>query len=94
MNRCGLAQLRQRFIKEGFEVTHKGKTHNHRPKKLGRVDEASLIALACSPNPEGRKHWTLWLLRDTWSAIPQNETKTISHEIIRSILRKTKLSLC
>ena len=37
---------------------------NRRRKKLDGQGEAHLIALACSPPPEGRVSWTLQLLAD------------------------------
>ena len=54
LSRRGLEQLRQRFVEEGFETTLKGKPRGHKPKSLGGEDEARLIALVCSPKPEGR----------------------------------------
>jgi transposase len=92
LSRRGLEQLRQRFVEEGFEVTLAGRPRGHRPKKLDGKDEARLIALACSPKPEGRSRWTLRLLRDTWSTLAYTDVKTASHETIRRTLKKTKLS--
>jgi len=63
----GLEQLRQRFVEEGFEVTLAGKPRGHKPKKLGGADEARLIALVCSPKPDGRSRWSLRLLQSTWN---------------------------
>jgi transposase len=93
LSRRGLEQLRQRFVEEGFEVTLTGKPRGHRPKALGGADEARLIALVCSPKPDGRTRWTLRLLAKTWSTLAHTETKTISRETVRRTLKKTKLSL-
>ena len=93
LSRRGLEQLRQRFVEEGFEVTFAGKPRGHRPKALGGADEARLIALVCSPKPDGRTRWTLRLLTDKWSTLAYTETKTISRETVRRTLKKTKLSL-
>ena len=93
MSRRGMEQLRQRFVEEGFEVTLEGKPKGHRPKSLGGADEARLIALVCSPKPEGRTRWTLRLLQDTWSTLAYTETKSVSYETIRRTLKKTKLNL-
>jgi len=93
MSRRGVEQLRQRFVEEGFEATLEGKPKGHRPKALNGADEARLIALVCSPKPEGRSRWTLRLLQDTWSTLAYTETKTVSYETIRRTLKKTKLSL-
>ena len=93
LSRRGLEQLRQRFVEEGFEVTLTGKPRGHRPKKLSGEDEARLIALVCSPKPDGRTRWTLRLLADKWSTLAHTETKTISRETVRRTLKKTKLNL-
>ena len=93
MSHCGLARLRQRFVEEGFEVTLKRKPGSGRYKKLGGADEARLIALVCSPKPEGKMRWSLRLLRDTWSTLSHTEAKIISHETIRRTLKKMNLSL-
>jgi transposase len=88
-----LEQLRQRFVEEGFEVTLAGKPRGHKPKKLSGADEARLVALVCSPKPDGSTRWTLRLLADTWSTLAHTEAKTISRETVRRTLKKTKLNL-
>ena len=93
LSRRGLEQLRQRFVEEGFEATLAGKPRRHRPKALGGEDEARLIALACSPKPDGRARWTLRLLAKTWSTLAYTETKKISRETVRRTLKKTNLNL-
>ena len=93
LSRRGLEQLRQRFVEEGFETTLEGKPRGHRPRALGAKDEARLIALACSPKPEGRTRWTLRLLADTWKTLAYTDTKSVSYETIRRTLKKTKLNL-
>ena len=79
LSRRGLEQLRQRFVEEGFDVTFKGKPRGHKPRSLSGADEAHLIALVCSPKPEGRTRWSLRLLADTWKTLAYTETKTVSH---------------
>ena len=93
LSRRGLEQLRQRFVEEGFEVTLAGKPRGHRPKLLSGADEARVVALVCSPKPDGRTRWTLRLLADKWSTLAHTETKTISRETVRRTLKKTKLNL-
>jgi len=92
LSRRGLEQLRQRFVEEGFEVTLAGKPRGHRPKLLGGEDEARLIALACSPKPDGRTRWTLRLLADTWTTLAYTDVETLSYATVRRTLKKTKLN--
>jgi len=85
--------LQQRFVEEEFEATLEGKPRGHRPKVLGGEDEARLIALVCSPKPDGRTRWSLRLLAETWKTLAYTDVKSVSHETIRRTLKKTKLSL-
>ena len=85
-------RLRKRFIEGGIEMTLKGKPRLNLDKKRfdGEV-EAQLVALRCSEPEEGRSSWTLHLLADKMVAL--NYVESISHESVRQILKKTKLSL-
>jgi len=93
LSRRGLEQMRQRFVEEGFEVVFNGKPRGHKPRALSGEDEARLIALVCSPKPEGTARWSLRLLADTWKTLAYTDTKSISHETIWRTLKKTKLNL-
>jgi transposase len=84
--------LRQRFVEDGFEVTLEGKARGHRPRALTGEDEARLIALVCGPAPEGAARWTLRLVEDTWVTLDYTDTKTVSRETIRRVLKKTNLN--
>jgi hypothetical protein len=50
-----------------------------------------LITLACSDAPEGYERWTLRLLQDRF--VKLEIVKSVSHETIRTTLKKTRLSL-
>jgi transposase len=93
MHRRGIEELRQRFVEEGFEVTLEGKPRGHRPRALTREDEARLIALVCGPAPEGCDRWTLRLLADKWVALEHTDTKTVSRETIRRVLKRSNYSV-
>jgi transposase len=89
----GLEQLRQRFVEQGFEETFEGKPRGHRPKLLSGEDQARLIALVCSPKPDGQARWSLRLLASTWKTLAYTDVKSVSYETIRRTLKKTNLSL-
>jgi len=64
-----------------------------RPRRTGKLDEkgeAHLIALACSPAPEGHDHWTLRLLAG--KVVELGLAPSMSHEGIRKRLKKTPSS--
>ena len=64
---------------------------NRRRKKLDGQGEAHLIALACSPPPEGRVSWTFQMLADRlveWEIV-----EIISDETVRRTLKKRTQAL-
>ncbi len=80
-----------RFVEESFEVALNGRKGNRVYEKKTDGDfEAHLVALSCSEPPEGFARWSLRLLAD--KVVELEYTDNISHESIRRILKKTKLS--
>src|ERR1700734_4196119 len=61
-----VARTRQQLVEEGFEatLTHKYNLNSARPRIFDGAAEAKLIALTCSPAPEGFARWSLRLLED------------------------------
>src|ERR671911_249561 len=59
------------------------------PRKLDGEAEARLIALACSPPPEGQARWTLRVLAERMVVLGYVEA--VSHETVRTTLQETTL---
>jgi hypothetical protein len=61
-----VARTRQQLVEEGLEATlsHKYNPNSARPRIFDRAAKAKLIALACSPAPEGFARWSLRLLEE------------------------------
>ena len=80
--------IRKSFVEKGMAATlcRKKPEREYRHALDGEA-EAHLIALACSEPPEGRKVWSLRLLKDR--LIQLGHVDHISHETIRSVLKKT-----
>ena len=85
-------RVRKAFVEEGLEraLNHK-RPRQTRPSVFDGESEAQLIALACSPAPEGRSRWTMRLLADRLVELEVFET--VSHETVRQTLKKTNSSL-
>jgi hypothetical protein len=60
------------------------------PPKLDALQEARLIALACTPPPVGRAQWTLHLLAD--QVVLLEGMPPVSRELVRRTLKKTTSS--
>ena len=85
-------RVRQRFVEQGFDAALDRKKRLTPPRavKLDGRGEARLIALACSPPPEGRVRWTMKLLADR--LVELEVVESISDETVRVALKKTSCS--
>ncbi len=86
-----IERVRRQFVEEGLEAAlTRRRPRREYQRKLDGDGEAHLIALACSPAPEGRKRWTLQLLADRMVALEYVEE--LSDETVRRVLKKTNSS--
>jgi transposase len=61
--RMTVMRVRQQFAAEGLDATlHRKRPTGRQYRKLDGKQEAALVALACSPAPDGRARWTMALL--------------------------------
>ena len=79
--------IKRRFAEEGLAGVLQDRTQANRYRKLDDRGEAHLIALACSPAPEGHEHWTLRLLAG--KVVELGLAPSLSHETVRLHLKKT-----
>ncbi len=85
-----VANLRQRFVLEGFELALNGhSTRNHRRRKVDGECEARIIATLCGPTPTGQGRWSLRLLAD--QVVEAEIIDGISHETVRQTLQANEL---
>ena len=85
-----VARIRQRFAAGGLDAAVSEKTRCGAPPKLDGKQEALIIALACSPAPEGETRWTLRRL--TERVVGLEIAQAVSRETIRRLLKKTSSS--
>jgi len=87
-----VARTRQLLVQEGFEATLKRKynPNSARPRIFDGAAEAKLIALACSPAPEGFARWTLRLLEE--KVVELSIVEKASDNTIGRTLKKTSLN--
>ena len=87
-----IRDVRKRFSEQGLETAlRRKKPDREYEHSLDGEAEAHLIALACSQAPEGHTRWTLRLLKKGMQE--KQYVDTISHETIRTTLKKRNLSL-
>ena len=87
-----VARTRQQLVEEGFEATlsRKYNPNSARPRIFDGAAEAKLIALACSPAPEGFARWSLRLLEE--KVVELNIVEKASDNTIGRTLKKTSLN--
>jgi len=84
-------RVRKQWVEEGLEaVLSRRKPSGRQYRKLDGAQEARLIALACSPPPEGRARWTMQLLADR--LVELKIVDGISDDTVHRTLKKTTSS--
>ena len=87
-----VTRTRKAFVEGNLDIAlRRRKTRRQYENKLDHEQEAHLVALARSKAPSGRDRWSLRLLRDKY--IEMGFVNSISHETVRTTLKKMSLSL-
>jgi hypothetical protein len=82
-----VTNVRRRFTEGGLEAVLYDKVQQHRRSALSGLQTAHLIAVACSPSPDGHDHWTVRLLAQ--KAVALGFVTNISPTTIHDLLKKT-----
>ena len=82
-----VTNVRQRFAQGGLDAVLHDKVQQHRRSALSGLQTAHLIAVACSPSPDGHDHWTVRLLAQ--KAVDLGFVTNISPTAIHTLLKKT-----
>jgi transposase len=86
-----VSRVREAFVEAGLETALRRRPASKpRSRKLDGVQEAHLIALACSKAPAGHARWSLRLLADRMVRLEYVDA--VSHETVRQTLKKTNSS--
>jgi len=78
------------FQTQRLAAVERKKPNREYEHSLDGEAEAHLIAIACSEPPEGRERWTLRMLQA--EMIKRKYVDEVSHETVRTALKKTNLS--
>src|SRR5215831_3227865 len=82
-----VTNLRTRYLAGGLDAVLTDRKQLRRRAALTGVQQAHLIAIACSPVPEGHDHWTLRMLAG--QAVELGYVEHIDIGTIRNLLKKT-----
>jgi transposase len=90
VSQATVSNVRKRYREAGLEGVLKDKVQKNRRRALSGAEEAMLVAIACSPVPEGHNHWTLRMLRD--KLVEVEVVERISAATIHRLLEKMNLN--
>jgi len=82
-------RTKRRFVEEGLEEALREAPRPGARRKLAAVEEALLVATACSKPPAGRAHWTMSLLAD--EMVRLTDHRSLSSETVRRRLAEKEL---
>jgi transposase len=80
-------RVRTRFAEGGVDAVLSEKRQTRYRQALTGSQQAHLIAISCSPVPDGHDHWTLPMLAG--KAVELGFVEKISPETIRTLLKRT-----
>ncbi|HEX8036222.1 MAG TPA: helix-turn-helix domain-containing protein [Ktedonobacterales bacterium] len=83
-----VTNLRTRYLTGGLDAVLTDRQQLRRRAALTGAQQAHLIAIACSPVPEGHDHWTLRMLAG--QAVELGYVEHIDIGTIRNLLKKTR----
>jgi putative transposase len=94
ISRATVYNVRRRYHQhrdDDLALVLQDKPRKGRPMVLDTKVEATVAMIACFEAPKGAARWTLHLIAD--KLVRLNVVDSISHESVRSLLKKTNLSL-
>jgi hypothetical protein len=84
-------RVRARFVQLGLDgALARTPTTRRSQRQLDGVGEAQLVAITCSPPPQGANRWTLALLAD--KLVELKVVDAIARDTVRLTLKKTNSS--
>lgn len=86
-----ISKVRERAVSRGIleSLIHK-EQENRKGRRLDGAGEAHLVAIACSTTPDGRKRWTMRMLKDR--LIELGVVENIDEATVCRTLKKTRSS--
>lgn len=82
-------RTKQRFVEAGLEEALSEEPRLGKARKLSAIEEALLVATACTKPPAGRARWTMDLLADEMLRLTKHES--LSSETVRRRLGEKKI---
>jgi transposase len=85
-----VSNVRKRYREGGVSRVLTDKVQKNRRRALAGAQEAVLIAIACSPVPDGHDHWTVRMLQN--KLIELGVVEQLGHATVQRLLKKMNLN--
>jgi transposase len=85
-----VSNIRQRYREGGINAVLSDKKQQNRRRALSGTAEAMIVAVACSPVPDGHDHWTVRMIRD--KLVEMGVVDRVSHGTVHHAMKKMNLS--
>ena len=90
VSQATVSNVRKRYREGGVSGVLQAKVQNNRRRALAGAQEAVLVALACSPVPDGHDHWTVRMLQST--LVELGVVQRLGHATVQRLLKKMNLN--
>ena len=85
-----VSNVRRRYREGGIAGILQDKVQQRRRRALSGSEEALLVAMACSPVPDGHDHWTVRMLQE--KVVELGIVAHIGRGTVHALLKKMNLS--
>jgi transposase len=85
-----VSNIRQRYRAGGIRGVLSDQKQQNRRRALSGAAEAMLVAVACSPVPDGHDHWTVRMIRDR--LVEMGVVDQVSHGTVHNVMKKMNLN--
>jgi len=85
-----VSNVRKRYREGGLSRVLADKVQKNRRRALAGAQEAVLVALACSPVPDGHDHWTMRMLQS--KLVELGVVEQLGQATVQRLLKKTTLN--
>ncbi len=85
-----VSNIRQRYREGGIRAVLTDKKQQNRRRALSGTAEAMIVAVACSPVPDGHDHWTVRMIRNR--LVEMGVVDQVSHGTVHNAMKKMNLS--
>jgi transposase len=90
VSQATVSHVRRRFREGGVSGVLRDKVQQKRRRALSGAAEAMIVAVACSPVPDGHDHWTVRMIQH--QIVEMGVVDRVSRSTVHNVMKKMNLS--